>query len=285
MPHVKVLGALAPAVLLLARRRRAPVVTEANVGVDGASPPVRKPKRRPLAQPPVMFGWWLILTLVSYAIALSYSTIPFYRYAVPLTVMLYALAALSAAWIARALATGFVHHALLTLIALAIVTLPQLWRTEDYLNQFAHDSRDELREWVNTELTGTPLILADGYTDLRPASFLGGRGRPQIVRDTYAAQAGSIERVRSSGFQYVIIASSSFERFTDERTMGMPGAEREFVRYARFYRTLFEKYPIVKQWKAEHPMWSFTNPDIYVFKISDAGRPPPPRPSGPRRRS
>jgi hypothetical protein len=291
MPHVKVLAIAAPvslvAAALLARRRRRPVAvlpddgTHAR-GLDSAPPnepmPAESAPRPPMwrrifLQPIVvprqspMFVVWLALCLVAYAAMLSQGTIPFYRYALPLTLMLYATAAIGAMWVGKALQTRFTPAWAIGLAVLAVIVPLQWQRCQDYLNQFAHDCRVPLRDWANTLPVGTT-IVCDSYTELD--SGWGGRFRTQlnVYRYRFAAETGSVEELVRRRVNYVVIAGSSFERYLDPATTWVEDPA-SFKERRRFYETLFAKYPIEKSWVANHKMRAFSNPDIYVFKLND----------------
>lgn len=252
MPHVKVLVIAAPFALLLMRQRR-----KTQDGITPVHPP---------HSPPRLFGWWLILTLIVFAFALSYGMIPFFRYALPITLILYTLAAISAVWVAECLDRPYLPQWLVVCVLACLIGSTQWERCQNYLHQFANDSRDELRAWVES---GEPrgVMVVDSYTELS--------GRWGAVRKSrFAAQQGSIDDLRREGVRYVITASTNCDRFLSPHTIATEGDEQQFLAYSVFYRTLFEKYPIVKQWKAEHPMWNNANPDIYVFEINGAASAP-----------
>ncbi len=316
MVHVKFLAVAAPFALLLMRRRaarrlpvcermpfwrriwrriwRRPPAQPFPIALAQAQPRPRwrrwlfpRPTPRSFPEPPMIFGFWLTFCVLCYAIALSYNTIPFYRYALPVTLMLYTLAAISVTWVARCLETRWTPFWLLSILGLVIVTQQQLGRCYDYVNQFAHDSRNELAQWVGENLGGKR-IAADGYAELESRQMW---SRPsghknlapaEIYTGRWAADIGSIRSLaRRQRVEYVIVVGTSFERFLDPHTIASQGHEDHFEEMADFYRTLFQQYPIVKQWKAANPMRIFMNPDIYIFQIktdrpSGWGRSPAP---------
>jgi hypothetical protein len=102
-------------------------------------------------------------------------------------------------------------------------------------------------------------------TGFRPGSF---RTRAQIERYRFAPDAGTVDDLIRRRVQYVIIASSSYDRYLDPATSWVDDPAH-FHEHQDFYQTLFAKYPIVKSWVAEHPMRAFASPDMYVFKLPE----------------
>lgn len=216
------------------------------------------------------FGLWLILTGAIYLIMLSYSVIPFYRYALPVTVMLYALAALAVAWLATLPARPAYRAAALA-AGLLIIGLTQGLRVADYTRQFADDSRDAVAEWTQANLPpGTP-VATDHYVGLRYRQHFGLVGPNPgvaVVETFHATMAGQYtpEGLRQRGVQYVITAGSTSERFLSPHARAVPAAERAIQNTQAFYRDI-QRYPVVWSRVARHPMWAFANPDIVVYKL------------------
>jgi len=255
MPHVKVLAMVAPLALLLQRQRRGD-------------------------RWPPDFGWWLVLCAGVYLAALSHSVLPFFRYALPVTVMLYLLAALSVVWIIRLIELPALWRGGAITALLMVVIGLQADRVADYDQQIANDSRDTLRAWANRALPPFARIVVDEYTCLRG---MGSFPSPYATRlrvsngSFFAADAGNIDDLRRAGYMYVAIASSNYDRFFSPYTKppteldGSPDhrAIEKYNRRRGFYKTLFEKYPIIWESHADHPMWTFANPEITVFRIGD----------------
>jgi hypothetical protein len=248
MPHVLWLAAVTPIAVLLQRRR----------GRRG---------RLPTA--------WLFVVLLggTYLAALCWSVIPFFRYVLPVTLALYALAGMSAAWLVHAMgAPRPVHAAAVFAVAGALVYV-QGRRVEDYDRQFASDSRDALRNWVNTSVPAGTRIAADGYTELvgrfGPA---GHTTRAQVYRGRSAADLGTIRYLRGLGVKYVAVAGPTYERYLDPHTLpeaDAQGRQSRFERSRLFYTELFHRYPVVWSRVARHKMRVFTNPDITVYRIDE----------------
>lgn len=210
------------------------------------------------------FGVWLILCLAIYLTMLAYSVIPFYRYALPATVMLYALAGLSVAWLAAIPKTRWKQLAVAAACLLAI-GLTQYFRCLDYDKQFANDSRDQLREWAATGLPAGANVISDMYAY-------------PFIRDSQANLVGatgngpdeSVERLRARGIKYVVTCSSSCDRYLTPYTIPANGNDSEVNALKVFYRELQEnpkKYPVVWERVAAHPMRMFANPDIRVYRL------------------
>jgi hypothetical protein len=236
MPHVAVLGLAAPFLLLLQRRR-------------------------------VLFGFWIILAGGIYLIGLSYSVVPFFRYVLPVSLLLNALAALAVVWLARLAIGRPMLRGLILGGGIAVIAYAQLDRCLDYDNQFGNDSRDALQEWVKANVPAGSLIAVDNYTEL---NGYGMNGTPRVIRRSSAASLsndGNPDSLRKRGFAYVITASSSSARWLLPQARAPAGDEEEFKNFRRFYITLKRNYVPVWQTKAAHPMDTFANPDIAVYRL------------------
>jgi hypothetical protein len=196
----------------------------------------------------------------------SFSSIPFYRYILPATVLLYAFAAIGVVWMIRLIDGRVARHAVFAMVLVAVMVW-QADRVSDFDRQFVDDSRDALAKWVRRTLAPGTLVVADGYTELN-------RGVPnqtpaRVIRTQFAADVGSVDQLLSRGVRFVAVASSSYDRFTSRHTRGAAYEQREFEVRQQFYRELFHKYPVVWMHRAEHPMHTFTNPDILVFRLRE----------------
>lgn len=240
MGHIKVMSVLVPAAWLLTRRRK------------GVSDPL------------MTFSFWVVLTGSIYAFAVSLSVIPFYRYILPSTMLLYGVGALGVILWIRMIESRPLRH-LVAGTAIAALAVCQTNRVKDFDHQFMNDSRDTLVRWVYDNLPVGTLIVADGYTELNRSNRNWTPAR--VIRPQFAADAGSIPDLVSRGVQYVAIASSSFDRFLSPHTRPAPGEQADFFRRKAFYESLFAHYPVVWKQQARHPMHTFTNPDIFVFQI------------------
>ena len=220
------------------------------------------------------FGAWLVLTLVVYAWMLAYSVIPFYRYALPVTVMLYAFAALAAAWLTT-LPKRPLHRGLALAGAVAVIGGLQGWRCADYTAQFADDSRPALRAWVNTNLPPNTPVIADNYAQLSNGRgwgpwFVGNNTRARVVGIfDGGSRIESVAEMRRRGVKYVITASSGSDRFLSPHVKASDGDESRLAERRQFYRDL-QHCPVAWSRTAAHPMWTFANPDIVVYRIDGA---------------
>ena len=243
MPHTKVLAIVAPFAWLLTRRRRNAEPIDASM----------------------TFAIWLGVTIIIYSIAVSFSSIPFYRYILPSTLLLYAFAGLAGVWLIGLIENHVARNA--TFAALLIgIAAAQADRAADFDRQFVHDSRDALVRWVRVNVPVDAVVLADGYTELNRgnANWTG----TQVIRMTFAADAGNVDSLIARGVRYVAVADSSYDRFLSPHTRAAENEEHEFESRQRFYRELFQTQPVIWQQRAKYPMHTFTNPDIVVFRLT-----------------
>ncbi len=248
MPHVPILVLIAPAAWVLTRRRK---------GITSG--------------PSIIFMAWLGLTIIVYTVGVSYSVIPFFRYIMPASLLLYVFAAVSVLWWIRLIDSHPIRQ-IVTAMAIIALAWVQTQRVQEYDQQFALDSRDLLYQWARKNVPPGTVVVADGYTEWNRGR---NRTRADVTTGHFAASRGSIERLRSRGVKYVAIAGSAYERFLDPHTVASEGNEREFAEGQRFYNELINDYPVVWARQADHPMQTFTNPNILVFQIRDAAAPRP----------
>jgi len=234
MPHVKLLLIVCPFALLLMRRR------------------------------PIAPAMWVALLGVIYLIALSYSVLPFYRYALPVTVLLYWLCAMTLPWLISAFDFKPTVERIVLALSLAFVATLQGYRCYDYTQQFANDSRYALQAWADLNLPPGAMVASDEYTQLSASS-----GRYRVATRFAAAEFGDVTRLRQRGVTHVAVSSSTYERYLSRHTFGSPGHEQSFSRFARTYQSLLNDYPQVWLRRATYPMHTFSNPDIVVVKINE----------------
>ncbi len=240
----------------------------------------RRWRRRDGSRPTsTLFGAWLVLTAACYLVAISYSSIPFFRYALPVSLQLSAIAGLGVCYVSDAIGArrGWAGW-MIVIVGAAFIVIVQGRRCADYAWQIEHDSKARLAEWVNANLPPRTFIVADGYTQLLGANgFRRGRSANRdpsashavVWRGMLAADYGSLVWMRRAGVRYVAIAGTSYERYLSPHALAAPGSEAEFESRRTFYQELFERFPIVWKAKADHPMQTFANPDIYVFKVDE----------------
>ena len=248
-----------------------------------------------LQRRPTLFGPWLVVSIGGYLLMLALSAIAFNRYALPATVMTYVLAGLGLVWLVRldafdARFTGhirliptslwahldrFLCQPISARFAVYVIGVGSLAgvlgvRAADVNRQFADDSRDALREWVNTALPPGTRIATDEYAQLfgERAPLPSLRTQAQVYRQMWAADFGSIASLQGMGIQYVVVVSTSIDRFFSPYTHAEPGDEAWFTQRKGFYEDLAAHYPVAWQRIAKCPLHEFVNPDIRVYRIS-----------------
>ena len=237
MPHVAVLTVAAPFVLLLQRRR-------------------------------VRFGIWLLGTAGVYLACLSYSVVPFFRYAVPVTLLLHVTAALTVVLLARMAIGRPMLRGVVIGVGAGVIGFAQLQRCIDYDTQFESDSRVALLHWVAANVPPGAAVVEDDYANLHNnRSAISAR---VIHRSMWAADIGDVDSLRRRGVAYVVTAGSNSDRFFspyDHGTATGSYNDESFARRLRFYETLRRDCPVVWQTRAANPMQTFANPDLTVYRL------------------
>lgn len=219
------------------------------------------------------WGWELVLVLfaASCTMVLSYSVILFPRYALPITVMIFFMATISAARLLGA--CGGRRVAQMTLGCLVSVSLVSLLLPVclDYTRQFGHDSRYELSEWIAQNLPRNARIYADGYSELSnygPTGISGKRPDLQLSGSFFLGQMPGLRYEISRGEAYYVICDLSYDRFFEPSMIPSPGWERRAASARAFYENLLTKQTPVWSAVPKWPMKAFTNPAIYVYKLT-----------------
>jgi hypothetical protein len=228
--------------------------------------------------------WGVVLGgfLLTFVVALSFDVIPFNRYALPITICFYFIAAtfaaklVSDAWRWNRWAGG---GALVACLAL-IVGL-QGGRCLNFDRQFLDDGRDRLREWIATNLPPGVMVVADNYTALATPGDPYRRPhqkplRQQILRSSmYASDsAGTVEQLADQGIDYVAVASMTYERFFVPQIGGAPGSEALYARRRKFYDDLFARGELLWSSVPSPPTHSFTNQEVRVYRITKLAHDP-----------
>ncbi|MDB5324867.1 MAG: hypothetical protein JWM57_436 [Phycisphaerales bacterium] len=208
------------------------------------------------------FGFWLGLSTAIYLVMLAYSVIPFYRYALPATVMLYAFAAMGVAWLSTLPPRPWMR-AVVAGVGLTVIGVTQGYRCADFTQQFADDSREALRDWARIGFPAGATVIVDNYA----TPFLSD-SPVRVMQGIRAGNPveGTIEQLRQRGVEFVVTCSSNSDRFLSPYVIGVQGNELQVQQMRSFYTDL-SKYPVVWERVAKHPMWNFSNPDVRVYRL------------------
>jgi hypothetical protein len=231
-------------------------------------------------------GWGLfpIFFLAVSTAVIARCPIPFPRYGLPMVVTLYVMAGLTGCFavdwaesIVGRLARRSdpprsgrsIAGALVATVVVAFALASQIPLAGDYLDQFGHDSRQGLRDWLLKNGQPGATIAADFYAGLRDD------GRPQHSSDEwhgfriepsyygFAPQVvgwGNLRDVR-----YVAICDIAYERYTVPQAHGYGDRAYEFNVRKEFYRKLIDHCTPVWKSVPKHPMHAYTNPTIYLY--------------------
>lgn len=221
--------------------------------------------------------WAVVLAAfaAAFAVTLSFNTIPFPRYALPLTVLAYFAAAEAVAavvgWLSLRRAAGARAAVIVTV---SVAGLLQGYRCISINEQFRDDSRQRLREWVALNLPPAAVVAADSYTQL------GGAGDPDRFPDqatlsinlmrasSPADLADSLEGLATLGVQYVAIAEPTYARYLDPAARPVPGREAQFERRRQLYRQLLSHGKMIWSAIPAVPTRAYANPEIRLYQVT-----------------
>lgn len=227
-------------------------------------------------------GWILLVVwlTIGCATALSFGKIPFYRYALPVVILMHFLAAVAvlilATWVAEKAGptrrTWIVNG--ISIAAVAMFVAIQLPTCLAHNRGYADDSRQHLREWLSKNAGVATPIVADYYTLLRyqpdPRSRVGQtwpRFRVAGPREFAMRRGDVMENLRNAGIKYVIVTDANYDRYTLPFTRAEPGSERSFERTRNFYSTVFRQCKLAWTAGTSPRTFSFSNPEIRVYEV------------------
>jgi hypothetical protein len=225
--------------------------------------------------------WGVVLGafLATFIAALSYNTIPFGRYALPLTVLFYFLAAQLISMAIMQLPRGGQRNAAwISCVAAAVIF--QGYQCVNFTNQFRDDSRQRLREWIALNIPQGSVVIEDRYVLSEgpgdPERFPNqAELRANIQRRFLAADAApSLEAMEAGGVEYVAVAETNYDRFFEPGAHGLFPRESEFEQRRAFYADLFARGELIWYSKPSPPTHAYVNPELRLYRISGiAGSP------------
>ena len=217
--------------------------------------------------------WDLFLVLFGgfFAIILSFSIIPEYRYNLPIIIMLHLMAALAVVRLAAVVIAPL--NWIVVVLALALMIPFQLQRCLNYLNQFANDSRVRLRVFVAHNVPPDSVVLADAYAmqlyDDDPQLAENERKLPVSLQAMFwVADFGEFESLSSLGVNYVAVSERAYGRFFDPDVHAAPD-DWHYSARRRFYEKLFAEGELVWSSNPDPPTYSFVNPALRLYRISE----------------
>jgi hypothetical protein len=212
---------------------------------------------------------FFVLFTVLFAVLLSFSIIPTYRYNLPIIVMLHLMAALGVVRLAGFFPTPVGW--MIVVLALALMIPLQLRRCLNYLDQFANDSRVRLRRFVAHNLPPDTVMLADQYAlpnyDDDPHLAEDERKLPiRLYSDFWAADYAELRSLPVLGVDYVAVSELAYGRFFDPEVLPAPN-DSHYTARRRFYEQLFATGELVWSSDPDPPNFSFVNPSLRLYRL------------------
>lgn len=221
--------------------------------------------------------------LVIWAITLSYNTIPFHRYIMPVLVQMYFLAALGfGAAMVRFTPPQGLARALFMAVVTGLVLTAQGPRGLALVRQFSDDSRQRVRAWIAANVSAGSTIAAEKYVGLHgsgdakrfPAGNIRSmKDRYRLLTPFFIGDVGDLQALQAKGVGYVVVCGLAYERFFYPQTSPRGGADVVLLRHRTIYDELRQKTRLVYKDVSAHPTYAFTNPDILIYRIAESPRP------------
>jgi hypothetical protein len=131
-----------------------------------------------------------------------------------------------------------------------------------YWNEFATDSRADLRQWITANLPAEAIIAQDDRVDLEADPSWRSR---KVLSSEYAADVGSIEELRRRGVTHVAITTQIYNRFLDESIRPTEEARPNFERRAAFYKRILNSGNPV--WEQKSGLVIYLHPTLRLFEL------------------
>ena len=154
---------------------------------------------------------------------------------------------------------------------LAVLILPNVYRSGDYLHRIKHDSRIAFAEWTRKNLPKDAYLVEDLYVRLKNYKQLDPAAYPfELLSPYWACRVGTLEEARQKGVTHVAVTDLVYERLYH------PGYEasrtkqgRKIKKYRKFYDELFAQGKLVWEYDPPYNMKAFTDPKIQLYQIAD----------------
>jgi len=231
------------------------------------------------------WGITLAAFLLAYIAVLAYCAIPIPRYALPISVLIYATAASLLAGMLVDLRRVARWAPAAVVAALVLIVSLQGARVLHFNRQFDDDSRQRLRTWIAQLPRGTR-VSADSYAAISTENDSGDKWRypdqprvsAHITRTFYAAEGGSLDQQLAKNVAYVAVCDATYERFFVPGVRPLAGADSTFYQSRRFYEELFKRGELVWASDPQVPTHAYVDMALRVYKVAQL-RPTPVRPS------
>jgi hypothetical protein len=218
--------------------------------------------------------WGIVLAalLLSIGLTLCFDTIPFDRYALPLSVVLYFIAGQAMASVLESPRLGAVTKHLGLAVCIATVVVLQGMRCLNFDHQFGDDSRQRVRVWIAGNLPQGSTLAVESYTGMEepdrwrfPQSELGMGIRGQ---DYAPNLADTPEQLAAENVDYVVVSSQAYERFFVRGIRSTPDQPGYVEHQRHFYEGLFARGNLVWSSIPSPPTDSFVNPEVRIYRIA-----------------
>jgi hypothetical protein len=220
--------------------------------------------------------WLLIAFPFVCTLALSFSTKSNYGYFLPESACFTLLAALGLVDAAKYLSRWMRYRWALagTAAALVIAQIPGWMK---YETAFQRDDNAELLDWVRTQAPPDAVIAKDGRVQLPDPGNPADKTRfppitQKILSERYAADLGSIDKMRELGVTLVVVSESDYGKF---RLLSLRRQAEEaqeagsFARRKEFYDTLLRDGELL--FERERGVVLYLHPGIRVYRLPPEG--------------
>lgn len=213
--------------------------------------------------------------LASFALILAFNSIPFARYALPITFLLSVFGAISIATVYddmwRRDRTFLRWSATVFVFLFTSIQCVMCLQIED---QFRNDSRQSLRQWVMENVPIDSIIVADAYTHLGSPDgdkkrFPNSTRLPMVMRSKQFASdfTDDLATLRQSGVSFVAVSSLTYDRLYVDGVFGKDGSNDLWASRKQFYDALFLEGNLIWHYVPEPRTDGFVSPELRLYDI------------------
>jgi len=209
--------------------------------------------------------WILALFPICFAIVLSFSPKTHHRYFLPDTALLLAAAAGGICMLPRfrwngRLISGGTSPILLCSSVLLIALATGAPKFVSVFNGFQNDGRNVLARYLREHAAVGSTVIQDTKVNLEALDL-----PLHVENGTFAADAGSLDDLRSRGIVYVAVAEGSYGRFFSDHLKPTSDGAADYKRRHAFYEQLFKEGNLVFECKAG--TLQYLQPHLELYRI------------------
>ena len=153
--------------------------------------------------------------------------------------------------------------------ALPLLAAFQLPLLRVSMDEFRHDDRVELAEWIRVNVPNDAIVVEDHRVNLFAPKSGDESGKPQVPQrvldNDYAADLGTLDEMRTWGIVYVAVSQRAYDRFFSKNLQPRDSEKADYARRKEFYTRLFAEAELVREFKSQGNI--YLQPGLRLYKL------------------